>query len=141
MTSLVKVVPAAFDPDWLGGFFDGEGSIGVYNRNKGRDGTRYYVLVVSLAQSGNIGELVCKSLQASWGGSVYLQNNGTKPQWKWNVSALKAAEFLAYLEPRLFIKKKEAHLALEFQSLSNKRNDNMEASQLAEEIKQIKVNY
>lgn len=128
---------------YLAGFFDGEGSIGVYNRNTDRTGTiKYYVLVVSLAQSGDIGERICTYLKENFGGSIYCQlQENRKPQWKWNVSANKAGHFLQQLAPHLYIKKAEAKAAIKFQGLKCKRDDDPIARKFAEEIKQMKVNY
>jgi hypothetical protein len=138
----VRAVFVGFETEWLGGFFDGEGSIGVYARNTDRTKKiKYYVLVVSLAQSGSIGEEVCKFLHTSWGGSYYLNKGKGKPQWKWNISADKAAKFLREIEPWIVIKNKEAHLGIKFQHLENKRWDHPPAIELAGEIKQCKVNY
>lgn len=131
-----------FKVEWLAGFFDGEGSIGVYSRNTNRDKTiRYFVLVVSLAQSGKIGKDICDTLQKIYGGSVYKGKSKHKPQWKWNVSADLAQRFLYSIKPYLINKKEEAELGFVFQSLSNKRWDNTDAIELANKIKQCKVNY
>jgi hypothetical protein len=131
-----------FETAWLGGFFDGEGSIGVYARNTDRTKKiKYYVLVVSLAQSGFIGERVCKWLHNCYGGSVYLNKGKGKPQWKWNISADQAAKFLREIQPWLVIKFDEAEYGLKFQNLENKRWDDPKAIEIAEQIKQCKVNY
>ena len=109
MKTPVKVGFVVFSLEWLAGFFDGEGSIGVYARNTNRDKSiRYYVLVVSLAQSGNIGKQICEKLQSIYGGSVYLGKSAHKPQWKWNVSADLAQQFLYTIKPFLINKKEEA---------------------------------
>ena len=132
-----------FDGNWLAGFFDGEGSIGIYPRNYNRTKTiRYYVLVVSLAQSGDIGEKVCKKLQHLYGGSAYAQKGVTKKvQWKWNISADKAVDFLKEIEPFLIIKKEEALLGITFQSLEHKTSTDTLASEYADKVKLCKVNY
>lgn len=139
---LVKAVFVVFSLEWLAGFFDGEGSIGVYGRNndKGKK-FKYYVLAVSLAQSGKVGKLICDKLQSIYGGSVYLNSKTKKPQWKWNISADKAQQFLYSIKPYLINKKEEAELGFVFQSLANKRTDNEEAIALAQQIKQCKVDY
>jgi len=136
------MIPLAFTPDWLGGFFDGEGCIGVYLRNANKQNTiKYYVLVVCLAQSGNIGKQICESLKAIYGGSVYADTSSKKIQWKWTISSQKAGDFLYSLKPYLLNKKEEAELGFIFQGLSNKRFDNPEARELSEKIKLCKMNY
>ena len=142
MKRYAREVFVEFNIDWLAGFFDGEGSIGVYPRNYSRDKkTRYYVLVVSLAQSGNIGKEICDRLKAVYGGTVYLGKSKTKPQWKWNISADIAANFLYSIKPYLHNKKEEAELGFLFQSINNKRSDSEEATEIANKIKQCKVDY
>lgn len=134
----------AFDARWLAGFFDGEGSIGVYSIGKDRTKTiSYYVLRVSLAQSGAVGKLVCGKLQALFGGTVYQNKDSTikKVQWKWNISSDKAAAFLKIIEPHLMIKKEESKIGRKFQVLKSKRVDNQDAHNYAEALKLIKVNY
>ena len=132
-----------FDVKWHSGFFDGEGSIGVYARNSDKKKTiKYFVLVVSLAQSGNIGKIIVEKLKEVFGGTVYINKSSRgKVQWKWNISADKAVVFLEYVLPHLQIKGVEATLALDFQELNNKRFDNDLATQYANQIKQCKVNY
>ena len=128
--------------EWLGGFFDGEGSIGVYQRNKDRSGQfRYYVLVVSLAQSGEFGKQILESLQKEYGGSIYEAKSKGKRMFKWNISADKAAKFLYVLLPHLYLKADEASNAVEFQGLPNKKEDNPIAILLANRIKQRKKEY
>jgi len=129
-------------PEYIAGFFDGEGSIGIYPRSWNRNHTiRYFVLVVSLAQSGPIGKRILDHLASVFGGSVYenkpkLQNK--KQMWKWNVSADKAFHFLMWFKDYTTIKTAEIDLGLEFQILDNKRYDNEGAIVLARDIKSCK---
>ena len=120
-----------FNPNWVAGFFDGEGSIGIYPRNKDRTKQIvYYVLVVSLAQSGDYGEWILTNLQKKFGGSVYKQEKENhKIMWKWNVAANKALTFLNFIEPFLIIKKNSAIYAQDFQKLNKKHVGNKEADE------------
>jgi hypothetical protein len=141
---LAKVEFVEFDLPWLAGFFDGEGSVGIYDRNANKEKTiRYYVLVVSLAQSGPIGKKILEECQKRYGGSVY-QNKSNKTQtlnkimWKWNVSADKAEQFLQEIVPHCFVKSQQIRLCLDFQKLPTKRWDNITAKKLAELVKDLK---
>lgn len=129
-------------PEYVAGFFDGEGSIGIYPRSYNRKKTiRYFVLVVSLAQSGNIGKQILDHLASVFGGSVYENKSNQihkKQMWKWNVSADKAFQFLMWFKNYTTIKSKEIDLGLQFQILDNKRFDNEEAIQLVNEVKDCK---
>lgn len=130
-----------FDLRWLAGFFDGEGSIGIYPRNANRTKTKkYYVLVVSLAQSGDDGKEILESVQHKFGGSVYSQTKPNhKVMWKWNVSAIKAQKFLEILEPFLIIKRSQAITGQYFMKLNSKCVGNTEADQFYNQIKLEKL--
>lgn len=133
-----------FDDKWLAGFFDGEGSVGIYARNTDRSKVfKYYVLVVSLAQSGPLGEKVLKSCQEKYGGTVYRQKSMktqsiNKIMWKWNISSDLAVKFLLDILPYTFIKTQQIELSLDFQQLNSKRSDNITAAKLAELVKDLK---
>jgi len=122
-----------FDPRYLAGFFDGEGSVGIYDRGQG-----YYVLVVSLAQSGKHGETILKALQSKYGGYVGINKGPGKTMWKWNIAANKAKVFLDDIAPYLVVKKDEVYLSTLFQTSAIKRNDNPTAQRLAAKVKQLK---
>ncbi len=137
----VKEVSVEFSDEYIAGFFDGEGSVGIYPRSWDRTKTfRYYVLVVSLGQTGKLGKELLESLQEKYGGSVYenKQNGKKKVMWKWNVSANKGAKFLEDILPYSYIKKEEILRCLEFQKLTYKRMEDEEATKLATEIKKLK---
>lgn len=126
-----------FNVQWLAGFFDGEGSIGIYPRNANRNKTiRYYVLVVSLAQSGDYGEWILKNLQQKYGGSVYSQiKSNHKLMWKWNICAKKAVSFLYEIESFLIVKRSQAITGQSFMKLPIKRVGNSDADAFYHQIK------
>ncbi len=133
-----------FDTRWIAGFFDGEGSVGIYARNTDRSKLlKYFVLVVSLAQSGPLGQKVLQYCQEKYGGTVYQQKT-TKTQtinkimWKWNISADKAVVFLDEILPHTYIKTQQIKLSLDFQKLNSKRSDNITAAKIAELVKDLK---
>jgi len=133
-----------FNLKWLAGFFDGEGSVGIYPRNQNRTKTiRYYVLVVSLAQSGDRGKAVLDACKDRWGGSVYAQKHGddvpaSKVMWKWNVSSDKALQFLNDIFPYTYIKQEQISHALMYRELDSKVFGTEEADALALIIKKLK---
>lgn len=140
-TCPVKAVVVEFDVRWIAGFVDGEGCIGVYPKNKFKD-TRYYVLIVQVAQSGCVGKRITDYFKDKYGGTVYKQtpkNPSHKVQWKWSVCSDMAAAFLKDVEDYLYVKKEEAALALQFQALACKRSDDPEATSLASRLRQAKV--
>ena len=144
VASVEKEELVEFSLPWLAGFFDGEGSVGVYARNTDRSKLfRYYVLVVSLAQSGPRGQKVLQYCQEKYGGTVYQQKSAktqtiNKIMWKWNISADKAVVFLDDILPYTFIKTQQIKLSLDFQKLNSKRSDNITAAKIAELVKDLK---
>lgn len=126
-------------PEYLAGFFDGEGSVGVYPRLKDRTKTKtYFVLVVSLAQSGKNGYLILSHLQKIFGGTVYKSNGKNKDVWKWNLSSKKAVRFLNVIKDFCLIKREEILLALQFQETDNKSSLGDSNIELSNKIKQLK---
>ena len=128
-------------PEYVAGFFDGEGSVGIYPRNTDRTGKiKYFVLVVSVAQSGEFGYSILTHLCNIFGGTVYSgkPHPTKKKMWYWNISADKGASFLNWFRFSSIIKISQIETALQFQMLSNKRFDNPEAVLLATKIKELK---
>ena len=97
---------------YLAGFFDGEGSIGIYSNGakKGR------TLRVQLTQ--NVSPLATELLQecrSRWGGSLSLMNRSLRKQaWNWQASAANGRRVLLDIRPWLRLKAAEADIALRF---------------------------
>jgi len=91
---------------WAAGFFDGEGCVYIQHRKN----TNVYFLKATVVQKDleplNI-------LQALFGGSV---NKRRTAPGMWSVSTRMAEKALRELMPFLLVKRKEAELALSFQS-------------------------
>lgn len=101
--------------DYIAGFFDGEGCIGVYGVDDNRVGRKYYTLHVS---ASNTRKQVILHLKNRFGGryvTVAPYGYGHKqPMYLWQVSHLKARAFLEKIADRLVIKKKQAQIALKY---------------------------
>jgi LAGLIDADG DNA endonuclease family protein len=104
--------------EYIAGFFDGEGSIGLYpERCKRKYGIyRHYRFSVSL---GNSDPIVPLYLKARFGGSVHHYERSKKMKnrqdaWLWNMSSKRAAEFLRAILPFLVVKKAQAEVVLEY---------------------------
>lgn len=114
--------------EYLGGFFDGEGSISIIF-SKPR--LKPYKNKVKNPGRGNFDLLVCVTNTKKEILEVYLEKFGGnlrldskhkatwKPYWKdcytWSVGNIKGLSFLKTIYPFLFIKKEQARLAIEFQ--------------------------
>lgn len=105
--------------EYLAGFFDGEGSIGIY---------RYLEPTVQL---GLTNEEMLRNLQNQWGGSVtkYKCKTNRKPAWGWSLySKAQIKPFLEAILPYLILKKQEALVMLEFiESYKGKMRDTHES--------------
>lgn len=126
-------------PAYLAGFFDGEGCVGVYLRNQDKSKShKYYVLVVSLSQVGDSGRDLLRSIQDEYGGSVYKNTSGV---WYYTLSANKARAFLLDILPFLVIKQTQAALGLSFQDEQDKTTNNVTATNIANELKDLKKRH
>ncbi|MGY1829571.1 hypothetical protein ACI8AA_03970 [Geodermatophilus sp. SYSU D01180] len=103
----------AFLP-YFAGFFDGEGSIGIYgNGNKVRPGRTLRVQVTQRATPRSTDLL--KKCQTRWGGSLSLMNRQHANQaWNWQASAGSGVRVLQDIRPWLYIKAAEADIALAY---------------------------
>jgi len=100
---------------YLAGFFDGDGSIHLVS-NASRS-TRGYSLQVSVTQKG---KAILERFQEAFGGGIYPTGR-SKSFWKWQLGARKACDFLIEVFPYLYLKRKQAILAFEFQNNMDER--------------------
>lgn len=103
------------DLAYYAGFFDGEGSIGIYFKNykTGFSPT----LRISLT---NTNIWILQSFKFAFNGSIGPPSNsgfnkGRTPVWKWGASHRQALYFLEAIVPYLKLKRAEAELAIKFQ--------------------------
>jgi hypothetical protein len=97
---------------YVAGFFDGEGSIGVY-LNGQRQGRTLRVQLTQTA-TPQATELLA-AIRARWGGSLCLMNRAKPRQaWNWQASAGKGYLFLRDVRPWLILKAEQADLVLKW---------------------------
>lgn len=126
---------------YIAGFFDGEGSVGVYKRNWDRTKTiQYYTSTATVAQSGKWGYEFVSLLKSEFGGHIRIAPNtdNKKQMYHWQVDADRCATFLKAILPFLRYKREQVELLLEFQTLESKRVDNLQATETADKIKELK---
>ena len=91
------------------GFFDGEGSVGIYRKGK-MDPCYRLIAQVTQNRVGGAQNLMVGSA-ARFGGSV--SSTGTqKKALIWQISGSAAARFLAWIQPFIIFKKKQVDLAI-----------------------------
>lgn len=100
-----------FDPPYVAGLLDGEGTILIYKV------VDYYQLSVRIV---NTDLKVLESLKSLFGGCISGKcekiSKRTRPCWTWEIQGPKAAELLVELYPYVLVKRDQTRLALEFQS-------------------------
>lgn len=96
--------------DYVAGFFDGEGSIGIYKNSNGRGRT----LRVQITQNvGTDSDLLLRGLADDWGASMCVMTGlRLRRAWNWQLSGVKAVAFLKWIEPCLVLKRSQAVVAI-----------------------------
>jgi hypothetical protein len=98
---------------YMAGFFDGEGSIGIYRG--GSAAGRSLRCQVTQNVSPESAALL-KACRARWGGSLAIMNRRLKyPAYNWQVSGPRALRLLCELRPYLTVKAAQADVAIEWQ--------------------------
>jgi hypothetical protein len=99
---------------YFAGFFDGEGSIGIYPNGSGQGRT----LRVQLTQNATpLSTALLHECRTRWGGAISrLNRNGKRAAWIWQASAESGAGVLEELHPWLRLKQPEAEIALAYWS-------------------------
>lgn len=123
-------------PEYLAGFFDGEGSIGVYS-SKTYSG--YYYLRVQLVQKdGALARTLLNECVALYGGGISYLNSPSRPSpgINWQLNGKKAANLLAVLLPFLVLKREQAIIAIAYQA--QKRGHRQNGAIVSEQLKAMK---
>lgn len=106
-------------PEWLAGFFDGEGNVGITVSGK----RRHCIVRLSLV---NTNYEILQEIQIDYGGYLSRRENKNKPHWKPFCSLTwtncRAAEFLKIVGPHIVLKKQQVALANEFLALRESPN-------------------
>lgn len=100
---------------YVAGFVDGEGFIGIVrdNRNSG-----YFYRV--RMEAGNTSKDIARWLEYKFKRKAVLRdrkNKAHKPMYQWGLTDKLALNFLNQILPYLIIKRRQAELAIKFQSL------------------------
>lgn len=100
--------------EYVAGFFDGEGCVGVYRNTSP---SLSYYLSTQLTQNRSVAaNSIMKHLTETYGGNVSEQITATgRVKLNWQLAGDKAASFLEDVLPFLVLKKGQAELAVEWQ--------------------------
>lgn len=101
---------------YFAGFFDGEGSIGIYAyQRENNGGGRFGALSITI---GQVDHRPLALMQDRYGGSFHSHTRSRgRPMTYLKLTGQKAASMLADLLPFLVVKRRQAELAIHFQSL------------------------
>ena len=97
--------------EWIAGFFDGEGSVGIYT-----SGRRCPYLKAQIVQCDTaLTRAVLLELQTRFAGSIsHAPARKRMGSFVWQVSSGPAAQFLHFIRPHLHLKGEQADVALEW---------------------------
>lgn len=97
---------------YISGFFDGEGSIGIYKGT--RDSYQLYV------SNSNSNLDILKLYEKNFGGEIRpVEDSKNKQNFQWNVRHNDALPFLRTIEKFTVVKRKQIHFAIQFQEWHN----------------------
>jgi hypothetical protein len=99
------------DIRWVAGFFDGEGSVGIYKNGKG-----YYHLRTQLVQrKTKMSVIVADKLKGRFGGNYSFQPCGNGNfKYNWQLNSQKALRFLRAVLPHSVLKRPQIVIAIQY---------------------------
>jgi len=99
---------------YIAGFFDGEGSIGIYYRQKTKD--RFHLRTQLTNNKNKNAKRLMTYLTNKFGGNVSEQITlSGKVKYNWQLNSDRAVYFLRKIEPYLVFKKDQAIIAINWQ--------------------------
>lgn len=106
------------NPEYLAGFFDGEGTF-YLGKQIGRNGKEYPKAQVMLSQSGDDGLKLLTWIQSEYGGNIYEhlkagEHKATKSAYKLYWNKEEAILLIKQIGPFLILKAREAREVLEY---------------------------
>jgi hypothetical protein len=108
---MLDVTEPVLSQEYVAGFFDGEGSIGIYPTYF-RKRPSYYLRTQVTQNVNALSDRLFNLLRAQHGGSLTLVRGVQNWSYNWQLNARKAANFLEWIEPRLQLKREQAQLAI-----------------------------
>lgn len=127
------------DKAWAAGYFDGEGTVGIYTFDKEHNSYR---------ANCSIGSTVVEPLlkiQSLWGGTVYKESyqlrKGYKQFYRWQLSKVEEMDkFLRDIHFYLLVKKSEMDIMFEYFKTHQKRGEDIKQyrAQLKEKLFKIR---
>ena len=100
---------------WLAGFFDGEGSVGLYKMSGCHRGYEMRAQITQLCSP--IVDRLFNQIHLEYGGNLYLRGDTPstrrwRPTWHYTVTSMRAHFFLQTIRPWLLLKATQADHAM-----------------------------
>jgi hypothetical protein len=119
-------------PEYVAGFFDGEGCVGVYPSGKS---LRLKVQLIQVATQQSAA--IMGRLFGEFGGNLsFRKRRGTKTVLAWQLDANKAVTFLKWIQPYVLIKRDQIDLAVYWQQ--NRSWDAATSAVVVDQLKRLK---
>ena len=106
---------------YVAGFLDGDGCIGIYRVKRRRSSNWHYVLNVIFSQSRGDKMKVLKRIEGLYGGYIVkiARQPGAHQAWALRMTGEKATQLIDDVYGFLYVRKKQATLALKFMEYKN----------------------
>ena len=104
---------------WAAGFMDGEGYIGITRCLDRRTGRLYYRVQVDV---GQVHREPIALFQELFGGTIGHRTNKKQGCWNWRKFGKEACEVIRILLPYLVVKRRQAELVLEYDTIAMTRD-------------------
>ena len=125
-----------FAKEYVAGFFDGEGSVGIYYLNNGKK-SKIYRLEVQISQTENKETIkLLEFLKKTYGGNIIrCIKYGNQMSWmRYKLTSLKALNFLKDIYPNIVLKKTQLEIAFKFYDKSISKEEAEKSMKLAKRI-------
>jgi len=111
------------DLAYVAGIVDGEGSISISDkRNKEAKDAKEIAQFTLQVNVKSVDEWLPTWLSFAFGGSVYTYyNQAGNCMWSWTIYANTASEFLKLILPYLHLKRPQAEIAIQYQTVKRER--------------------
>jgi hypothetical protein len=101
---------------YIAGFFDGEGSIGVYHGIKGGRSDRFHLRTQVTQNCSTESTSLINDLRKMYGGSCnVMDRTASRLAYNWQLNGHRAAHFLGSMLPYLRLKRDQAQFAMAWQ--------------------------
>lgn len=103
------------DTAYIAGFFDGEGSVGIYRGTYKGKFVNYRMRTQLVQNKSSLSEKMFECLSKKFGGTYTLAKTTHGYKYNWQLGTNNAVEFLKQIAPYLVLKKEQVDVAIVWQ--------------------------